>query len=1199
MKQKETIRSLWTPTAGMLSGARRAAMLLVMMLTTMTAWAQDPFLVYEQGGTGDLTISTPGPYNARGEINGDLIIDTEGEVILDVYDLNVQNIQLMNGTLTLNVHSYSEIKAWGMTVTTLNMDGGTISCANIDIQSGTVSGGTINATNDIFAAGSITGGTLTADDEFHAGGSYNQTLCYLTISGGIISAPTINILTETTINVTDPNFSIAADTYQNTWSRVLTISGRSLIDEDGNVYAAGEVVLSAIAGKTLKPAYSVAFDENGGSDVSDLTVPGGSTISDPGSTKTGYTATWKKGEDVYNFTAKVENDLTLTAQWTANTYTVHFDANGGSGTMADMNLTYDGDWATLTAVGFTAPDTYLFGRWNTKADGSGINYDDKDWVRNMTAENGATVTLYAQWAKDIDKWCTATVPNQTKSAYSTVDQRDRTYDYIFNKFEEANNPATYGISVGETVTAGNTPLTLGTDYMFGDVYYSNMTGLNEPENVDDECVVEIRGIGDYAGTLYAPFTIISPSANGTYGGLSWSVADGTLSITGRGAMTAAASTNAYPWYNYCSIITTISIGEGVTSIADNAFGSQPNIYTYNNVAKVTIPSTVTSIGADAFKGCISATDVYCYADPTKLTWSDTGDDFKSGDEKTKCHVADKSAWSSFSSVNVAFEGDLADVSIPYIDADGSTKFCTNFTVLNGTETTLSAGWYVAQGTVNYTGRVTLSGDVNLILTDNAVVNIGTSSGPISADYCILGDINSLTIYSESTEGDKVGQLNAYNSSNTYHAVYVKNYTQYGGKVTIDDTKDDALYFDEGDLTLARGTLTAKAHGEGRCAILLNNGHTATVSGGTLIATATGEYSSDISGNLTMTGGTLNATGQYGIFGDVTLDWTSADDRIKATTYGGTVTIVDGKAFTDLTNTYLGTLTAAEKTAIANVELQPLAGVTLTKDGSGELTASLDPSSEGEVSIPVAVEVDHVEVDRTYENNKASTVYLPFSIAASKVSGGKFHTFTGVNEATTPWTVTYNEVIGDIAANTPYIFLPNGDNGGKIVVNNTEKITVGTGIASTPQTSGDWEFIGTYERIKWTHDTTDPEYTAAREAEIGSVYGFSAVDNGTDHVGDFVKVGNNVFINPMRAYLKKGSASPARAMAPGAQTQQLPDKMKVVIISASGETTEIGTLDTRTGEITLDVWYSLDGRRLSGKPITKGVYINNGKTVVVK
>ena len=315
-------KNFFAPLASGPGAMRRAAMmLLVMMLTTMTAWAQDPFIEYQEGGgMGDLTIRTPGHYNASGEIRGNLIIETEGEedeVILDVYYLNVQNnIQLMNGKLTLNVHSYSDIRAEGITVTTLNMDGGTISCTLIDFQSGTVSGGTINATGDFYAAGSITGGTLTAEGEFFAGGSHNNTYDYLTISGGNISAETINILTETTINVTDPNFSIAADKYKNTWSRALTISGRSLIDEVGNVYAAGEVNLSAIAGKTLKPAYSVAFDENGGSTVTDLMVAGGMKATEPATTREGYTfVRWNNGEDAYDFNTVVTSDLTLTAHW--------------------------------------------------------------------------------------------------------------------------------------------------------------------------------------------------------------------------------------------------------------------------------------------------------------------------------------------------------------------------------------------------------------------------------------------------------------------------------------------------------------------------------------------------------------------------------------------------------------------------------------------------------------------------------------------------------------------------------------------------------------------------------------------------------------------------------------------------------------------------------------------------------------------
>lgn len=31
----------------------------------------------------------------------------------------------------------------------------------------------------------------------------------------------------------------------------------------------------------------------------------------------------------------------------------------------------------------------------------------------------------------------------------------------------------------------------------------------------------------------------------------------------------------------------------------------------------------------------------------------------------------------------------------------------------------------------------------------------------------------------------------------------------------------------------------------------------------------------------------------------------------------------------------------------------------------------------------------------------------------------------------------------------------------------------------------------------------------------------------------------------------------------------------------------------------DGWYSLDGRKLSGRPSVKGVYVNNGRKVIIK
>ena len=89
------------------------------------------------------------------------------------------------------------------------------------------------------------------------------------------------------------------------------------------------------------------------------------------------------------------NDLHLWSKWTANSYTVKFNANGGSGTMSDESFTYD-TAKTLTTNSFTRTG-YTFAGWNTKADGTGTSYSDTQSVSNLTATAGGTVTPYAQW----------------------------------------------------------------------------------------------------------------------------------------------------------------------------------------------------------------------------------------------------------------------------------------------------------------------------------------------------------------------------------------------------------------------------------------------------------------------------------------------------------------------------------------------------------------------------------------------------------------------------------------------------------------------------------------------------------------------------------------------------------------------------------------------------------------------------------
>lgn len=88
-------------------------------------------------------------------------------------------------------------------------------------------------------------------------------------------------------------------------------------------------------------------------------------------------------------------NTTVTAQWNPISYNVKYDANGGTGTTATSTHSYNST-STLTPNGFTR-EYHKFIGWNTKPDGSGTSYTDRQSISNLTTVDGSTVTLYAQW----------------------------------------------------------------------------------------------------------------------------------------------------------------------------------------------------------------------------------------------------------------------------------------------------------------------------------------------------------------------------------------------------------------------------------------------------------------------------------------------------------------------------------------------------------------------------------------------------------------------------------------------------------------------------------------------------------------------------------------------------------------------------------------------------------------------------------
>ena len=158
-------------------------------------------------------------------------------------------------------------------------------------------------------------------------------------------------------------------------------------------------------------SYQVRFDPNGGTgnmpdqgfsydtaqalDLNAFSAPTGYRFAAWNTQPDGSGVSYADGQSVMNLTAVNNGLVTLYAQWVPILYTVRFDPNGGTGSMADQRFTYDQS-QNLNPNSFSYGGWNFVG-WNTMPDGSGVGYADMDPVLNLSAVENDIVTLYAQW----------------------------------------------------------------------------------------------------------------------------------------------------------------------------------------------------------------------------------------------------------------------------------------------------------------------------------------------------------------------------------------------------------------------------------------------------------------------------------------------------------------------------------------------------------------------------------------------------------------------------------------------------------------------------------------------------------------------------------------------------------------------------------------------------------------------------------
>ena len=498
--------------------------------------------------------------------------------------------------------------------------------------------------------------------------------------------------------------------------------------------------------------------------------------------------------------------------------------------------------------------------------------------------------------------------------------------------------------------------------------------------------------------------------------------------------------------------------------------------------------------------------------------------------------------------------------VSYMTADGTTQ-TAQAVALDGHEAVggggsvrLAAGTYYVGTDITYANRIYLNDNVTLILADGKTMTLNGNTQGIAGDY-------NLTIYGQSLDDD-AGTLR-YNG--TSDGIYISNYEQHSGNVSITTTTTGSWVYGIGaDVTLLGGTLTVTANGNKARAII---GITHSILGGQLTATAT------------------NATGIYASASSgtaITLGWTRPDDRITASSisapYGGTVAVANGKAMWNGTEV-LTEGTVSDLSKLNGLELMGV-DVLLDDDRDADVKNAdrIDALNDGK---PTNI----VLSGRTlYKDGSWNTLCLPFDIstASGTLSGDNVQAMT-LNTASSnlaDGTLTLNfDAATTIPAGTPFII--KWDESGTDITNPVfDDVTVSNATNNATVTDV-LTFTGTYAPV--------------------------TIADGGDNTKLYLGSANTLYyptkamtIGCHRAYFQLADGITAGEPTSSSNANQI---RAFNLNFGDDEATGIVSAEANSSlfilHSSLSEWYTLDGCKLDGQPTAKGLYINNGKKVVIK
>lgn len=198
------------------------------------------------------------------------------------------------------------------------------------------------------------------------------------------------------------------------------------------------------------------------------------------------------------------------------------------------------------------------------------------------------------------------------------------------------------------------------------------------------------------------------------------------------------------------------------------------------------------------------------------------------------------------------------------------------------------------------------------------------------------------------------------------------------------------------------------------------------------------------------------------------------------------------------------------------------------------------------------------VEAYNDEKKAATIYLPYDVTQEDANQmGAFYQFEGIDNDVVQMTLVN---AGGLKANTPYMF--KAKDGG--VVNPTARVV---NVVANPEETEC--FKGVFER---------------KEYEPG-MYCYATEDMSNTAIGKFVEMSPDSYLPPFRAYMLGNGTSSYAVSWDG-------------VIETSETVTAVETIKPVVKKMA-DGWWTLSGLRLNTQPTKSGMYIMNGRPVVVK